>query len=101
MERYTVRSIVYRRHLVDSPDLEGSPEDEAAPRWPVAWLFLRPAKFGPRHQLPHEVGTCLPADSAGSVSLAAGWLFVGCGTRVCKGSMRSELLSWTKPLLCS
>ena len=29
--------------------------DEAARRWPVAWLILRPAKYGPQHQLPLEV----------------------------------------------
>ncbi len=51
-----MRSVVYRRHLADAADLERSELDDAAPRWPVAWLFLRPAKYGPRHQLPHEVG---------------------------------------------
>ena len=31
--------------------------DEAAQRWPVAWLILRPAKYGLLHQLPTEVRT--------------------------------------------
>ena len=59
VERYTVRTVVYRRHLADSADLVKSEQDDSAPRWPVAWLVLRPAKYGPRHQLPHEVGSWL------------------------------------------
>ena len=55
VERYAVRCVVYRRHLADSADLLSGDPDDAAPRWPVAWLFLRPAKFGPRHQLPSQV----------------------------------------------
>lgn len=53
-------SVVYRRHLADDADLEHSEADDAARRWPVAWLILRPAKYGPRHQLPVQVGH-LPA----------------------------------------
>lgn len=62
VERYTVRSVAYRRHLADDADLEHAEADEAARRWPVAWLILRPAKYGPRHQLPAEVrrrGRCV------------------------------------------
>ena len=53
-ERYIVRSIVYRRHLADYADLQRDEDSEAAPRAPVAWVFLRPVKNGPRHQLPTE-----------------------------------------------
>ena len=49
VERYSVRSVVYRRHLCDEAQVEHEAADEAAPRWPVAWLILRPAKYGPRH----------------------------------------------------
>ena len=49
-------SVVYRRHLADDADLEHSEADEMTRRWPVAWLILRPAKYGPRHQLPSQVG---------------------------------------------
>ena len=57
VERYVVRSVVYRRHLADDADLEHSEAGEAARRWPVAWVILRPAKHGPLHQLPtpHEI----------------------------------------------
>lgn len=55
VERYTVKAVFYRRHLTESSDLQQTPADQDAPRWPVAWLLLRPAKYGPRHQLPHEV----------------------------------------------
>lgn len=48
-------SVVYRRHLADDADLQHSEADEMARRWPVAWLILRPAKYGPRHQLPTQV----------------------------------------------
>ncbi|KAL4434797.1 hypothetical protein ABPG77_005324 [Micractinium sp. CCAP 211/92] len=54
VERYVVRSVVYRRHLADDAELEHSEADEMARRWPVAWLILRPAKYGPRHQLPTQ-----------------------------------------------
>ncbi|KAL4423903.1 hypothetical protein ABPG75_001204 [Micractinium tetrahymenae] len=54
VERFIVRSVVYRRHLSDDADLEHSEADEMARRWPVAWLILRPAKYGPRHQLPAQ-----------------------------------------------
>lgn len=50
-----MRSVAYRRHLADHADLEHSEADEAARRWPVAWLLLRPAKYGPCHQLPAQV----------------------------------------------
>lgn len=53
-ERYIVRTIVYRRHLADADDLETDEASEMAPRAPVAWVFLRPARYGPRHQLPHS-----------------------------------------------
>ncbi len=49
--------MVYRRHLADDAELEHSEADEMARRWPVAWLILRPAKYGPRHQLPTQVMT--------------------------------------------
>ena len=51
-ERYIVRTIVYRRHLADYCDLETDDESERARCAPVAWVFLRPARYGPRHQLP-------------------------------------------------
>lgn len=47
--------MAYRRHLADDADLEHSEADDGARRWPVAWLLLRPAKYGPPHQLPTEV----------------------------------------------
>lgn len=50
--RYTVRSIAYRRHLVEDGRCA---EPAQAGRCPVAWLFLRPAKFGPPWQLPGQV----------------------------------------------
>ena len=62
-------SVVYRRHLADDADLEHSEADEMARRWPVAWLILRPAKYGPRHQLPTQVG---------KAAMAARVLQVGC-----------------------
>lgn len=54
VQRYSVRSVTYRKHLADVSDLEDPENFEIGqlPRWPVAWLFLRPAKYGPRHQLP-------------------------------------------------
>lgn len=54
VERYVVRSIVYRRHLADISDLETDEASEAAQRWPVAWLCLRPARFAPKHQMPER-----------------------------------------------
>lgn len=51
--RYTVRSIAFRRHLVEDGRCA---EPAQAGRCPVAWLFLRPAKFGPPWQLPGQVG---------------------------------------------
>ena len=53
VERYVVRSVAYRQHLADAGDCE---EDAATVNMPIAWLFLRPAQFGPRHQLPQQVG---------------------------------------------
>lgn len=50
--------MAYRRHLADDADLQHSEADDAATRWPVAWLILRPAKYGPVHQLPAEVRAC-------------------------------------------
>jgi hypothetical protein len=52
VERYVVRAVVYRRHLADEADLDPGAPSAAAPRWPVAWLLLRPARHGPPHQLP-------------------------------------------------
>jgi len=51
-ERYTVRSIVYRRHLADDADVVKDEDSNTALRAPVAWVFLRPARYGPKHQLP-------------------------------------------------
>ena len=51
-ERYIVQSVVYRRHLCDLDELQDA--NKPATRAPVAWVFLRPAKFAPRHQLPSK-----------------------------------------------
>jgi hypothetical protein len=52
-------SVVYRRHLSDDADLARPPGDTtplAVLRTvPVAWFILRPAKYGPQHQLPTQV----------------------------------------------
>lgn len=66
--RYGVIGIAYRRHLVEEELLDGI-EGEAKselgplpPRVPVAWLLLRPARFGPPDQLPAaDVVLPLPA----------------------------------------
>ena len=62
IERYTVRGIVYRRHLADSihVDTEGFTNEEIAVyRRPVAWMYLKPAEHGPRQQLADQC-ICIP-----------------------------------------
>lgn len=62
VERYIVRGIVYRRHLVDvdMADEDGlSEEDAALLKRPVAWLYLRPSKQGRKEELP-ACCTCIP-----------------------------------------
>lgn len=57
VSRYTVRGIVYRRHLSDSymADFDGLSAEEAAVRQrPVAWMYLVPAKTGPPEELPSQ-----------------------------------------------
>jgi len=62
IERYTVRGIVYRRHLADSihVDTEGFTNEEIAIyRRPVAWMYLKPVEHGPRQQLADQC-ICIP-----------------------------------------
>jgi hypothetical protein len=54
VERYIVRSVVYRRHLADEASLDHGVSLIHSFCWPVAWLILRPAKYGPAHQLPTQ-----------------------------------------------
>ena len=54
IQQYTVRGIVYRRHIVDSEHVnsEGFTKEEAALlRKPIVWLYLKPIEYAIESQL--------------------------------------------------